>query len=95
MGAEFMQPGLVQLQPTLDDFMDTFEPLQGSQLNISYYFYFVLNLWLFSELFFNPSKTLPTLPEETTVDNTNVNIVGRQNSKVCQTVIIYIYFQVL
>jgi hypothetical protein len=31
MGAEFMQPGLVQLQPTLDDFMDTFEPLQGSQ----------------------------------------------------------------
>ena len=29
MGAEFMQPGLGQLQPNFDDFMDTFEPLQG------------------------------------------------------------------
>lgn len=27
--ADFIQPGLVQLQPALDDFMDTLEPLQG------------------------------------------------------------------
>lgn len=33
MVADFIQPGLAQLQPTLDDFMDTFEPLQG---NISF-----------------------------------------------------------
>lgn len=26
--ADFIQPGLVQLQPSVDDFMDTFEPLQ-------------------------------------------------------------------
>jgi MAX-like protein X len=31
-------------------------------------------------------SSLPTLPEETTVDNTNVNIVDQQNSKVCQTI---------
>lgn len=29
MVADFIQPGLVQLQPNLDDFMDTLEPLQG------------------------------------------------------------------
>lgn len=28
--ADFIQPGLIQLQPNLDDFMDTLEPLQGS-----------------------------------------------------------------
>jgi hypothetical protein len=27
--ADFIQPGLIQLQPNLDDFMDTFEPLHG------------------------------------------------------------------
>ncbi|KAI1301601.1 MLX-interacting protein [Halotydeus destructor] len=27
-GADFIQPGLTQLQPPLDDFMDSFEPLQ-------------------------------------------------------------------
>lgn len=28
--ADFIQPGLIQLQPNLDDFMDTLEPLHGS-----------------------------------------------------------------
>lgn len=27
--ADFIQPSLVQLQPNLEDFMDTLEPLQG------------------------------------------------------------------
>jgi MAX-like protein X len=27
--ADFIQPGLVQLQPNIDDFMDTLEPLQS------------------------------------------------------------------
>jgi hypothetical protein len=27
--ADFIQPTLVQLQPNLEDFMDTLEPLQG------------------------------------------------------------------
>ena len=27
--ADFIQPGLIQLQPNLDDFMDTLEPLHG------------------------------------------------------------------
>jgi hypothetical protein len=27
--AEFIQPGLVQLQPNIDEFMDTLEPLQS------------------------------------------------------------------
>jgi len=30
MFADFIQPGLVQLQPSLDDFMDTLEPLPGN-----------------------------------------------------------------
>lgn len=30
MAAEFMQPGLEQLQPNFD-FTDTFEPIQGNQ----------------------------------------------------------------
>lgn len=29
MVADFIQPGLIQLQPNLEDFMDTLEPLQG------------------------------------------------------------------
>lgn len=29
MVADFIQPGLVQLQPNLEDFMDTLEPFQG------------------------------------------------------------------
>jgi MAX-like protein X len=33
MVADFIQPGLVQLQPNLDDFMDTLEPLQGNNNN--------------------------------------------------------------
>lgn len=39
--ADFIQPSLVQLQPNLDDFMDTFEPLQGNQIDI-YHYYCVL-----------------------------------------------------
>ena len=31
--ADFIQPGLIQLQPNLDDFMDTLEPLQGNFLS--------------------------------------------------------------
>lgn len=31
MVADFIQPGLIQLQPNLDDFMDTLEPLQGNE----------------------------------------------------------------
>lgn len=27
--ADFIQPGLVQLQPDVDDFMDTLEPITG------------------------------------------------------------------
>jgi hypothetical protein len=29
--ADFIQPSLVQLQPNLEDFMDTLEPLQGKE----------------------------------------------------------------
>ena len=32
--ADIMQPGLVQLQPNLDDFMDTIEPLHGRFIEI-------------------------------------------------------------
>lgn len=32
MVADFIQPGLIQLQPNLEDFMDTLEPLQGTHI---------------------------------------------------------------
>ena len=35
-----MQPGLVQLQPSIDELMDTFEPLQGT---VNLYYSEVLN----------------------------------------------------
>lgn len=33
--ADFIQPSLGPLQPNLDDFMDTLEPLQGTLLTCS------------------------------------------------------------
>lgn len=84
MGAEFMQPGLVQLQPNLDDFMDTFEPLQGlSQIFCSQIFFNKT----FLEFFFSSKNmsSLPTLPEEPNVENTASNI-AQQNSKMNQSV---------
>jgi len=34
--ADFIQPSLGPLQPNLDDFMDTLEPLQGIQSYLLY-----------------------------------------------------------
>lgn len=31
--ADFIQPSLGPLQPNLDDYMDTFEPLQGEKIS--------------------------------------------------------------
>lgn len=35
--ADFIQPTLVQLQPNLEDFMDTLEPLQGKDRCCSFH----------------------------------------------------------
>lgn len=41
--ADFIQPSLGQLQPNLDEFMDTIEPLQGTYNTIAYYNTIIIN----------------------------------------------------
>lgn len=60
--ADFIQPSLGPLQPNLDDYMDTFEPLQGS--------IWINNKTVYKLIFileFIAGK-LPTVPEEQSND---------------------------
>jgi len=69
MVADFIQPGLVQLQPNLEDFMDTLEPFHGT-LTLLFVFVFGLGgslaklcMLLIITDFVN-TKFLPSVPEE-------------------------------
>lgn len=60
--ADFIQPGLIQLQPNLDDFMDTFEPLHGLlSSRLSDFYGTKQNIQLFLDLL---SGRLPPVEEE-------------------------------
>lgn len=60
--ADFIQPSLGPLQPNLDDFMDTFEPLQGKVPKVNFGLFLILKTFFFPAEFLN--SRLPSVPEE-------------------------------